>query len=125
MKMKYATKKRLVNALQLLDIAISKEQTIRLNVSEEEDVFIILSEFGQLNDMFALNVNTLKEANIICDKHNERKIKNKCECKKKGIFAIHKPNECKCTNNLKTYYSDEKVIWLCSNCAMNEKEDKK
>lgn len=62
----------------------------------------------------------------------------KCQCKNKGIlkeemkewydpekelpFVNHKPNECKCTNELKEYHKDNKKVWLCSCCVMGEIE---
>ena len=64
-------------------------------------------------------------------------MKKKCECDTKGVlsegmtsmydekkelpFVDHKPNECKCTNELKQYIRDGKRIWLCSCCTLGEK----
>jgi len=60
-------------------------------------------------------------------------IKHKCECPTKGVlkegmeswydeelelpFVNHKPNECKCTNELKRYKRGNKKLWLCSCCV--------
>jgi len=62
----------------------------------------------------------------------------RCECKGTGVlrddmihlydeekelpFVNHKPNECKCTNNLKQYWKDGKKVWLCSCCVMGEED---
>ncbi len=62
----------------------------------------------------------------------------KCECKQEGElragmeymydkikelpFVTHKPNECKCTNELKQYLKKGEKVWLCSNCVMGEKD---
>jgi hypothetical protein len=58
---------------------------------------------------------------------------NKCECskdssnnpnpkymydKKEWIGMYHKPNECKCKNELKQYLRYNTKIWLCSCCVM-------
>jgi len=64
----------------------------------------------------------------------------KCECNRTGVlfkgwedtydketelpFVNHKPNECKCTNNLKQYWKNGKKVWLCSCCVMDETEVK-
>ena len=60
-------------------------------------------------------------------------MKHKCECPFKGnapsymedfyseeekIGMNHKPNECKCTNDLKQYIRNGKKIWLCSCCCL-------
>ena len=69
------------------------------------------------------------------------KMKNiKCECDTEGVFypemsemydkekelpfVAHKPNECKCVNDLKQYWKNGKKVWLCSNCWLGEKEVK-
>lgn len=57
----------------------------------------------------------------------------KCECDNMGVlqpgmsrwydpkkelpFVNHEPGECKCTNELKQYVRNGKVIWLCSCCC--------
>jgi len=62
----------------------------------------------------------------------------KCECNKTGKlkpiiasqyhpiterpYVNHKPGECKCTNDLKRYYRDGKIVVLCSCCWFGEKE---
>lgn len=62
-------------------------------------------------------------------------MKVKCECNKEGIldndliklydpikelpYVNHKPNECKCTNNIKQYIREGKKIWLCSCCCLH------
>ena len=33
-------------------------------------------------------------------------------------FVNHKPNECKCRNDLRQYIRDGKKIWLCSCCCL-------
>ena len=33
-------------------------------------------------------------------------------------FVNHKPNECKCTNELKQYRRGKKKLWLCSCCNL-------
>lgn len=61
-------------------------------------------------------------------------MKARCECPNKGTlfndllplydpktelpFVEHKPNECKCTNGLKRYNRDGKILWLCSCCVL-------
>ena len=68
-------------------------------------------------------------------------MKNKCECQntanlmpgmeswydqeKELPFVTHKPGECKCTNELKQYWKNDKKVWLCSNCIMGEEPVKK
>lgn len=58
-----------------------------------------------------------------------------CECDEKGVlnpvmtsmydnetelpFVDHKPNECKCKNDLKQYLRHKKKVWLCSNCSLS------
>ena len=39
-------------------------------------------------------------------------------------FVEHKPNECKCTNDLKQYWKNGKKVWLCSCCVMGEEKVK-
>lgn len=62
------------------------------------------------------------------------KNKIKCQCNTESIlrtdmrhlyhptkelpFVNHKPNECKCTNDLKQYIREDKKIWLCSCCCL-------
>jgi len=59
----------------------------------------------------------------------------KCECDEEGVlkletssmydkekelpFVNHKPNECKCTNDLKQYIRNGKKVWLCSCCCLS------
>ena len=59
--------------------------------------------------------------------------KDKCECPSNAIlmegwedtydkekelpFVTHKPNECKCTNELRLYKRKGKKLRLCSNCV--------
>lgn len=58
----------------------------------------------------------------------------KCQCPSEGELVIghedlydkekelpfvnHKPNKCKCKNELKYYQRGKKKLWLCSNCCM-------
>jgi hypothetical protein len=61
----------------------------------------------------------------------------KCQCQQTGTllphmaswysaedlpYVNHKPNECKCKNDLKQYWKDGKKVWLCSCCVMGETE---
>ena len=65
----------------------------------------------------------------------------KCECDKTSSLPVispdlyhpelelpfvgHQPGECKCTNELKRYERDGKIVWLCSCCHMfDDKEIK-
>ena len=66
-------------------------------------------------------------------------IKNKCECDSTGIlyeyqadqydpatelpFVTHNPNECQCTNELKLYRRNNKLITLCSCCCLYSDEE--
>ncbi len=69
-------------------------------------------------------------------------MKKRCECqdaspparfweryiydKKKELpFVEHKPNECKCSNDLRQFWRNGKKVWLCSNCQRGEEELKK
>jgi len=72
-----------------------------------------------------------------------RKIKGdymkKCECNKKGVlnpiiehmydkerelpFVNHKPNKCRCTNDLKQYIRKSKKLWLCSCCCLSSDKE--
>ena len=61
----------------------------------------------------------------------------KCMCANEGIlredmthlydkitelpFVNHEPEECKCRNELKQYWKNEKKVWLCSCCVIGEK----
>jgi len=63
-----------------------------------------------------------------------KKLKRKCQCPEEGIldstmrswydvktelpFVNHKPNECKCNNELKRYKRRNKVLILCSCCYL-------
>ena len=64
--------------------------------------------------------------------------KRKCECPERGVLSLfadwydpetelpyvdHEPGECKCTNELKKYKRDGKVLWLCSCCCLNSDEE--
>lgn len=67
-------------------------------------------------------------------KIKKRFSKIRCECNEVGLlksgmesmydskeelpFVNHKPNECKCTNNLQRYSRDGKKVWLCSCCCL-------
>lgn len=63
--------------------------------------------------------------------------KPRCECPEEGnavypeedylpeerIGMFHAPNECKCTNELKQYRRNGKLLWLCSCCFfLSDKE---
>lgn len=64
----------------------------------------------------------------------------KCQCDQEGKlgcpeswydaelelpYVNHKPNECRCTNDLKLYKRGGKQLWLCSICwTSNDKEVK-
>ena len=59
----------------------------------------------------------------------------KCECDEEGVlkkelaplydienelpYVNHKPNKCKCKNDLKQYIRNGKKIWLCSCCCLS------
>lgn len=65
--------------------------------------------------------------------------KIKCECGETGKlnsmiadwydqekelpFVNHKPNECKCVNNLKKYIRNGKKVWLCSCCCLSSDKE--
>lgn len=66
------------------------------------------------------------------DRNNKGIIR--CECELKGVlypqmisfydpttelpYVKHKPNKCKCTNELKRYIRNGKIVWLCSCCKL-------
>lgn len=58
----------------------------------------------------------------------------RCECDAEGVlkdyminmyhptkelpFVNHKPNKCRCKNDLRQYIRNKKVVWLCSCCCL-------
>ena len=65
--------------------------------------------------------------------------KKRCECNeewKVGVgmedlydgelelpYVNHKPNKCKCTNRLKQYIRNGKIVWLCSCCCLSSDKE--
>lgn len=47
------------------------------------------------------------------------------DSKKELPFVEHKPNECKCTNDLKKYNRKDKLLYLCSCCVLCEDKEVK
>ncbi len=68
-------------------------------------------------------------------------VERRCECNEEGVlregfaswydtvkelpFVNHKPNKCKCTNELKKYIRKGKEIWLCSICCLSSDKEVK
>jgi len=69
------------------------------------------------------------EKNIKCECDEIGKLKSGMESlynKENELpFVNHKPNECKCTNDLKQYIRNGKKLWLCSCCCLSSDEEVK